>query len=243
MLQALKLELINNNLANVNTPGFKRQFLVSEERAFDQTLASMLPLGDPFAKADHDRDPEVITTETRTDFSAGPIRETGNPLDVALRHPLDFFVVQNESGTFYTRAGNFTLNVEGQLVTPDGAQVQGDGGALTASGANVHIAADGSLMADGRPVGRLQVVRFSDPKSLRRVEGTRFLLSEGGPTPEQVPADLAPRSLEMPNVSVISSMAEMITANRGFEAYTKVARTIDELNGIAIQQVGRPVRF
>ena len=94
ILQLLKLDVINNNLANSNSAGFKRQYVQAEERAFDQTLASQMRLNDPFAKPDHERTPEVTSQRTFTDFSPGPIMATGNPLDVALRHPYDFFVVQ-----------------------------------------------------------------------------------------------------------------------------------------------------
>ena len=242
VLQLLKLEVINNNLANANSAGFKRQYVQSEERAFDQTLASQMKLNDPYAKPDHERTPEVTATKTFTDFSAGPIAATGNPLDAALRNPKDFFVVQAAQGVRYTRAGNFTLNSEGELVTPDGARVQGDGGAIAAVGAGVKISEDGSIIADGNPVARVQVVRFEDPSVLKREEGTRFALGQGAAAPAQVDPDLVVQSVEMPNVSVISSMVEMVTANRGFDLYTKMARTIDELDTVAIQQVGRAPR-
>ncbi|NLF24642.1 MAG: flagellar hook-basal body protein [Deltaproteobacteria bacterium] len=238
----LELEVINNNLANANSAGFKRQFVQTEERAFDQTLASMMNLKDPYAKPDHDRTPEVKVKGTHTDFSPGPIATTGNPLDVALRHPHDFFVISAPQGVYYTRAGNFTLNTEGELVTPDGAQVQGDGGAISAVGAGVHLAEDGSVIGNGTALGRLQVVRFEDPSVLERLEGTRFRLKAGATAGTQVDPNLVTRSLEMPNVSVVTSMVEMVAASRGFELYTKTARTIDELNQVAIQQVGRAIR-
>ena len=97
-------------------------------------------------------------------------------------------------------------------------------------------------MADGERVGRLQVVRFADPSQLLRLDGTRFTLSPGGAAPAQVEPDLVTASLEMPNVSVVNSMVEMVAATRGFELYAKTARTIDEMNITAIQQVGRAVR-
>ena len=128
------------------------------------------------------------------------------------------------------------------MVTPDGAQVQGDGGAISAVGAGVHLAEDGSVIGNGTALGRLQVVRFEDPSVLERLEGTRFRLKAGATAGTQVDPNLVTRSLEMPNVSVVTSMVEMVAASRGFELYTKTARTIDELNQVAIQQVGRAIR-
>ncbi len=242
LLQFKKLDIVNNNLANVNTPGFKRQVLTSSTRSFDQTLASELVEDDPFAKGDFERTPEAVSTKTYTDFSPGPIRETGNPLDVALSNPNDFFVVAAPDGLQYTRAGSFSINGEGSIVTQDGFEVQGDGGALSANGGTVSISGSGAVMVDGQEIGRLQVVRFSDPTILERVGSSRFKIPQGAAAGESVPAELLTESLEMSNVSAISSMIELISTNRAFEMYEKTARTIDEVNTTAIQQVGRAIR-
>lgn len=239
LLQLQKLAVINNNLANVNTPGFKRQFIVSTTRSFDQTLASKLNPTDPYSKGDHDRTPEVLSPKTHTDFGLGSIKFTGNPLDVALRHPTDFFLINTPEGVQYSRAGNFTLNSEGELVTPDGLPVQGDGGAINAVGGAVSISNSGDVLVDGVSVARLQVARFADTQGLEQVGGTRFRLREVAQAPETIPADLEAQSLEMSNVSAISSMIDLIAANRGFEAYTRSARTMDEMNNLAATRLGQ----
>ena len=243
LLEFKRLDIVNNNLANVNTPGFKRQVLVSSQRTFDETLASRIELDDPYALSDHERTPEAESQGAYTDFSPGPIRETGNALDVALNNPKDFFVVNTPRGPEYTRAGSFTLSAEGALVTPDGHEVQGDGGTLTLQAGAVSISANGAVMLDGAEVGRLQVVRFQDPSLLERVGGTRFRVPQGAAAAsETVEADVVPRSLEMSNVSTVTSMIDLVAANRAFEMYEKTARTIDELNGTATQQIGRYIR-
>ncbi len=233
-----RVEVINNNLANSNTAGFKRGILVGQQQTFESTLAATLAKDDPFARGDHDRSPGVVSLEAKTDFSQGAIQATGNPLDVALRNPKDFFVVNGPSGPLYTRAGNFTMNVAGEIVTADGLQVSGDGGAIATTGVGVSISDDGSVRSNGQTVGRLQVVRIEDTTGLRAAGGTRFSL-QGGSTPAQVDADLASQSLEMSNVSVISAMIDLIAANRGFEMATKATQTVDGLNQAAISQVGR----
>ena len=244
ILQFAKLDVVNNNLANINTTGFKRQFIVSRDQSFDDTLASQLvsPLDDPYAKGDQERAPGVVEIGTYTDFSQGAIKETGNPFDVALTNPNDFFVIETPEGPQYTRAGNFTLNEEGTLVTSDGYPVQGDGGALIVNGSKASIGAGGTLIVDGVNVGNLQVVRFSDPSVLEQQGGCRFKVRDGQDGgAETVEADLVPGAVETSNVSAVTAMIELISTNRGFQMYERTARTIDEMNNIAVQQIGRKI--
>jgi flagellar basal-body rod protein FlgF len=240
-MQFRKLEVVTNNLANVNSPGFKKQSMQGEVQTFDQTLARAVEAEDPFARGDHDRAAGVVNVQTVTDFSSGSIRATGNPLDVALRNPNDFFVVETPQGQRFTRAGNFTLGPEGTLTTQDGFAVQGDGGALTAEGGSVSIGPDGALKVNDALVGTLRVVRFEDMRGLERSDGTRF--SQGSaPAPADIEPDVVPQSLEMANVSVISAVVDLMTANRGFQMYTKTSETIDAMNQSAINQYGRRTR-
>lgn len=239
MLQFRKLDVVNNNLANVNTPGFKRQMLVGEVQTFEETLASTVAQGDPYARGDHQRTPGTVNVRTATDFSPGPIKNTASPLDLALRNPNDFFVINTPSGLQYTRAGNFTLSEAGEIVTVDGFQLQGDGGAIAANGAGLTVTPDGSVKIGQEIVGKIQVVRLDNPEALERIGATRFQLKSGQGEPEQVEAELIPKALEMSNVSSISSMVDLITASKAFDMYTRSAQTIDSLNQIAISQVGR----
>jgi flagellar basal-body rod protein FlgG len=238
IVQLRKLEIQNNNLANVNTVGFKRQILVTSPEDFKDTFAKEMAGKDPFATGDQKRVATVNEIATHTDFSMGAIKSTGNPLDVALRNANDFFVVNTPQGRMFTRAGNFTLDANGALVTQDGMQVQGDGGAIIAQGAGANIGADGTVRAGGNIVGRLQIVRFAETKGLQPVEGTRFKVASG-PQPTPVEGFVEPRALEMSNVSAVTGMIDLITTNRAFDAYTKAAQTIDSLNQSAISQVGK----
>jgi flagellar basal body rod protein FlgG len=228
------MEVQNNNLANLNTVGFKGQFIIPQTQAFDKTLAHMMGL-DEGASPDAPALVEgVAEGVSLTDFSIGPILNTGNPLDVALQNQNEFFVVNTPNGPLYTRAGNFTLNENGDLVTHDGLQVQGDGGNINVQGSDIGIAADGSVRASGQTFGRLQVVRFDNTDLLERVEGARFRSLAGAPPPTQVAAAVQPQALEMSNVSAIKGMVDVIATSRAFEAYTKAAQTIDQLNQTSI---------
>lgn len=238
-LQFRKLEVQNNNLANLDTVGFKRQFLTNEVQPFDQTLANALGGADPYAKPDHDRTPGAINVKTVTDFASGPIKTTGNPFDVALADPRDFFVINTPNGIEYTRAGDFRLDGEGNIVTPDGSAVQGDGGPIAINGPGGSITPNGTVLQGTTPIGRLQVVRVDDPTTLDRAGNNRFKVQAGKPAPAAVDAQIITSSLEMSNATPVSSMVDLIVTNRAFEAYTKAAQTIDQLNQTAIGQVGR----
>ena len=238
--QLKRIEVVNNNLANINTAGFKRQFLVTQAESFDQTIASTMSKQDPYARGDHDRVMPVVSTETRTDFAAGPVKYTGNPLDVALRNPNDFFVISTNQGLQYTRAGDFTINTNGELVTQDGFPVQGEGGSIATSGSSVSINADGSVRAGGQTAGRLAVTRVDNPEKLERAGNSRFKLPQGGANAGvDVDPELVTSSLEMSNESAISSVVEMMTTQRAFQAYTKTIESVDTLNQAAINQIGR----
>lgn len=239
LLQMKKLEVENNNLANSSTVGFKRQFVVAEQQAFEDTLSGQLNQA-KYARADNQRVPSVGAYETYIDFSQGAIRHTGNPLDVALRTESDFFMVNTPNGREYSRAGNFAISQNGELVMQDGLQVVGDGGTIQLPGPGASINQDGSIQIQGITVGRLQVARFSDLTGLEPVGGARFRL-KSGPQPQQADAFVEPMSLEMSNVSAVSGMIDLIQTNRAFDAYSKAAQSLDTLNQAAITQVGKRV--
>lgn len=243
LLQLTKLDVVNNNLANVNTPGFKRELIVSEEQQFANTLAREMESEDPYARADDQRVHGISQVSTATDFTPGAIKATGNSLDVALRNSGDFFVINTPEGAQYTRAGNFTLNANGEIVTQDGLQVQGDGGAIAVNGPGVKVQPNGQVFADGQLAGTLQVVHFDQTDSLERVGGSRFKLAQGAVQPTAVEPDVEPSSLEMSNVSAITSMIDLIAANRAFDMYSRTARSIDDLNQVSIAQVGKGSQY
>src|SRR5262249_22598841 len=135
---------------------------------------------------------------------------------------------------------DFTLNSNGDLVTMDGQTVQGDGGAINVNVPGATISTSGDVIANKQRISTLQVARFENPQALERVGNSRFCLPTTGAAPTTVEADVIPESIEMANVSAISSMVDLISANRAFEMYTRTAQSIDQLNQTAIQQVGRP---
>lgn len=234
VLNELRLQVVGNNLANASTVGYKASRLVSRQQEFADTLAGALSTPGSRAEGDQERTPGVVSVETITDFTPGPVSFTGNPMHVALREANHFFVVNTPQGEQYTRAGNFTMDSTGNLTTPDGMPLMGEGGPITIANGAPTISGNGTVMANGEVVGRLRAVEIEDVKQLTRQGDVRFTLGGGG-QPAAIPASLVPQSVEMPNISVVDSMVEMIAANRSFEGYTKTIKTIDDLNERAIR--------
>ncbi|MDD2943301.1 MAG: flagellar hook-basal body protein [bacterium] len=234
LMRNRQLDVVANNLANVSTVGFKAERLVSRQENFEDTLASRLASDNERAQYDQQRTPGIIDIRTQTDFSAGPIEYTGNPLNVAINEENTFFVVQTPEEEQYTRAGNFSLNNLSQIVSADGYPVLGDGGPIQVPQGKVSIDSGGNVSVDGQSVAKLRTVRIDNTEALKRVEGVRFR-ADDPLTQEAVEPMLVPQSVETANLNVVEAMVEMIDAQRGFEAYTKTVQTIDDMNDRAIR--------
>lgn len=231
-----RVDIVGHNLANANTVGFKAERLVGRQQEFADTLAQIT--AGPTARnvGDHDRTPGVVNIQTITDFTVGPMNPTGDPLNVALNEKDQFFVVQTPEGEAYTKAGNFTLNGQGNIVTPDGLPVLGDGGPITVTNSMVSIAGNGQVYAGGTLAGKLRVVTIPDTKQLERTEGTRFKLRQGGTAAQTVERpEVITGTLEMSNTGVVQSMVEMIAAQKSFESYAKSVQTLGELNDTSLR--------
>jgi flagellar basal-body rod protein FlgG len=238
-----RLEVIANNLANVNTAGFKRDdvaFQAYLSSAEGVSAAVVPPYPSTQAGASF-----WVSYASRTDFSPGPLQQTGNRLDLALNGK-GFFSVESPEGTVYTRRGNFTLSPEGVLVTQEGWPVQGASGELRLDAGNsgpggldVSVGEDGTVRVNGRDVGRLRIEDFSNPSSLTKIGHGYFRPADAGAAAAPENARIAQGFLEMSNVEAVRAMTEMIEILRGYESYQRVIRSIDEANAKSINEVGR----
>ena len=235
MVQQLRLEMLANNIANINTIGHKGEKSVfrvetqaaTDQQAGDNTVQALSPYAPPFY--------------TMVDFSQGAMRQTGNPLDVAISGR-GLFSVDTPDGIQYTRQGSFTLDPAGVLVTQDGFPVLGDGGPITIEGGQVSIDMEGSVIVDGDTVGQLQLTAFNDEGVLKKVGNGRFTVDDpntAGQTPEG--STINQGYLETSNVNAVQAMTEMIETSRAFEAYQKVIQTVDDATSKSISDVGRPL--
>jgi flagellar basal-body rod protein FlgG len=230
-----RLESVSQNLANVNTPGYKAERLVFEVRPLDLDVHAALDpvLGETAA--------QVMAVASVRDFSQGPVRLSGNPLDLAI-NGRGFFAVTTPRGERYTRQGAFARDAEGYLVTASGNRVQGEGGDLRLGDGEVAIAEDGTVTVDDEVVGRIRVVDAGDPPALVAEGASLFVPVRGAAAAAPLPADavrLQAGAIEGANVDPVAGLVELIEVARGFDSYMQALRRIDELAGRAITDVGR----
>ncbi|MBN1912616.1 MAG: flagellar hook-basal body protein [Pirellulales bacterium] len=228
-VQATRLETIANNMANVETVGFKKNLAVFQARYAEAIQEGLMP---PGTGAIEDEGGGVMTRQTVTDFSSGPLKRTGRSLDMAIRGD-GFFAVEKEGQTYLTRAGNFMLNSRGDLMTQQGYPV------LNSTGGPISILSENGpweLTSDGvirQPQGGVeQTLGLMTPESL----GDLVKVGENLFRPLAEPRALEPAKrgvtneyLEMSGVQPTTEMVDMITASRIFEANTKMMQTHDQM--------------
>lgn len=210
-------DVLAHNLANVSTTGFRAEM---------QGFRAVPVRGDGASTRAF-----AVETTLGMDMRAGPVQTTGRALDVAAQGNA-WFSVQSLDGTeAYTRAGHFELDAEGQLVTPGGLPVLGDGGPINLPlNAQIDIGADGSItatVAGGAPqqAGRLKMVVPEGP--LQRGDDGLFR-AEDGELPAEPAARVMQGALEGSNVSAVETMVAMISAARQFEQQMKAIRSAEE---------------
>jgi len=224
-----QMDVVANNMANINTTGFK-----AEEILFEEWV-------NPVAR-DQDfigSDQQLSFTEdwaTMTDMQPGAFAQTGSPLDVALEGD-GFFVVDTPAGERWTRSGAFQINADGMLVDLSGNPVQGEGGQITfdPSETEITIAADGTVMTQAGSKGKLRIVEFDDPRVLAR-EGEN--LYSGGEPLANAETRAVQGFIERSNVSGVTEMAEMIRVNRAYQTLASIMQRQDDLRTSAIRRLG-----
>jgi flagellar basal-body rod protein FlgG len=230
----LRLESLSNNLSNAGTVGFKMDhvaFRLPEDRE---------PITVPGADGTNPADDTTLIPVVRTiDFSPGPYRQTGNPMDAAIRGE-GFFCVAAPDGLRYTRNGSFSLGPEGILSTQSGYPVLGTGGEIAVDGSAVVIDSSGNVFVDGESAGTLRIVRFENPQSLRKTGEGLFSADEAAVEEAVEEPSVDQGVLEESNVNTVRMMTEMIEVLRGFETYQKVIHSIGEATSRTIASVGSP---
>ena len=230
---ARQMDIVANNVANMNTTGYKSENLLFEEFISPEGSAESFQSGD--------RDLSfVLDDRTVGNFATGTLETTGSQFDVAIQGE-GFFAVQTPAGERYTRAGSFTLDSTGQLTTHDGNPVLGDGGApilFEASDTQISISSNGTITSANGEIGRLRVVNFEDPQQLNRVGSTLFSAEDA----QQIAADnakIVQFSLEGANVDAISQISQMIEVQRAYDQLANIMREQNDLRETAIQRLGR----
>ena len=245
LTQQHRLDSIANNLANVNTTGFKSEKLAFRDtfrRYAHDMIDPNTTLTDkvPWPQANLLAQPRI--SEAVIDMSQGPMKSTGNPLDLAIAGD-GFFRVQTPEGEFLTRQGVYHLSAEGFVVDAHGNQLLGAGGPLQVpEGGAVLVDADGGFSVNGELIDTIELVRVEDPRALEKV-GNSLLRIRPGADAQAIPAEdstVEQGFLEAANVNVVSEMVNMIEAMRAFEAYQKMISGSFEQDKKAIAEVGAP---
>ncbi|TRD11077.1 flagellar basal-body rod protein FlgG [Erythrobacter insulae] len=240
--QDARMRVIANNLANIGTTGFKRDRADFATLAYqEQRVAGQQSTGQTAYAVGKNLGTGVQVMGTSRIESQGTLNTTGNTLDVALDGP-GFFQVELPGGgeIAYTRAGNFTLSPEGQLITSQGYTVT-PAIQIPQGVESISIAPDGTVSAvqpgTAAPVqlGQLTVASFVNPAGLRAI-GDNFLVETGASGPAEIgPAGLNGRGnvrqgmLEASNVNVVEELVEMIEAQRAYEINSKMISAVDEM--------------
>ncbi len=236
-----RMQLIANNLANVNTVGFKmdrgRYQMINPTDLPGKTAANPTDLAATRAHLFWNN------FSSYTDYSNGALKRTDNDFDLAIVGN-GFFCVQGPDGEHYTRKGNFTLDADGVLVTHNGWPVLGNGGEITIdSQENPHrdarfvVDSQGNVAVDGQIIDQLRIVDFTELKSLTKAGDTRFKAT-GVPANEVADARISQGFIETSNVDSVKMMTEMIEVLRGYESYQKIIQNADDTYSQAIEKIG-----
>jgi flagellar basal-body rod protein FlgF len=219
-----RFEIINNNIANVSTPGYKASRPVFE-----------VITGESTTDASQMENTYVNIPDTYVSFAAAPIVESGKNIDFAIEGD-GFFVISTKDGDRYTRNGKFAIDQEKRLVTADGDPVMGRGGFVTVDGQDIFVEADGSVYVDKAFIDVLRVVDFKDRSSIRNYGRNLFVNSDPA-NPEIEPENYTIRQgfYEASNVDIMREMIDMIQTVRAYEAYSKVDQYFNDILGKLIE--------
>ncbi|MDQ6992436.1 MAG: flagellar basal-body rod protein FlgG [Mariprofundus sp.] len=239
--QALNVDVISNNIANVNTTGFKRGRANFEDLMYQQIKApgaeasaagTQLPSGIQVGLG-------VRTAGVSSVFAEGSFQQTNNPLDLTIQGRGFFQVQQANGNTAYTRAGAFSLNATGQIVTQNGDTLQ-PGITIPTDAQSIQVAPDGtvSVVQPGGTqsvVGQIQIADFLNQGGLTHLGGNLFQPNNasgqpviGNPT-ENGLGSMTQGSLEMSNVSMVEEMVNLIAGQRAYEMNSKAIQASDEM--------------
>lgn len=199
---AREMQIVANNIANAATTGFRSEGLIFSEYVQSVDHGASLSIGQGNVQ--------------NTSFEQGALTQTNGTYDLAIEGD-GFFLVETPAGERLTRAGAFSANAAGDLVTYDGYRVLDAGGAplFVPPGETIAVAADGTLSANGAPLGQVGVVRPIDPLDMVREDGVMFRTDSGFEPAET--ARVLQGFVENSNVNPIGQLARMIEVQRAYE--------------------------
>lgn len=246
MVQERVLEILANNVANMNTTGFKEEqvtFAALEANPWP-SYASPLPpaqfkldMRDLYPLRGNEMG-YVTLANVETSHLQGALKRTGSNTDIAIQGD-GFFAINTPFGERYTRDGSFALTSDGTLISKNGATVMGERGAITGlSEGQMSILPTGEVYEGDKFIDKLKTVAFSDQKLLQRLGDNLFV--HDGP-PENIVesnSELTQGFIEGSNVNPMKNMTNMIIAHRTYEALQKAVKAYDNTMQLAAQKIG-----
>lgn len=224
-----KQELTAHNIANVSTPGYKRDMLFTKELTRAQRKLISTP-------SDWQK---PMVNEVYTDYTSGVFDKTGNPLDMAIDGD-GFFTLELADGSMVlTRAGSFTVNNEGFLAFPGGPLVIGEGGPIEVGDGKVTVSQTGEVDVDGAVIGRIVPMTVDNIDRLTKLGGCLFAVPEGVELIAVTTANIRQGYLEAANVDIVGEMIDMIVSFRSYEANARALQAQDQSLEHLFDRVGR----
>lgn len=222
-----RMHNISNNLANSGTAGFKKDMTITHPflDQLNRVGAGGYMSGSP------------AQVSTFVDHSAGMLKFTGNPLDVAIKDN-GFFEVMSERGPMYTRQGNFQVDASGRLVTANGLPVMSNGSEIRLNGNQPAIDQNGKVWEGDKLAGQLRVVKFTNLDDLLKLGGGFYSATPAAGMQEMPQAAVRQGYLEAANVVPMDEMVRMIETMRHFESSQRVIQSYDEMMDKAINVIG-----
>jgi flagellar basal-body rod protein FlgF len=243
MLQMARQDVVANNLANVNTTGFKKSSTVA--RAFPAMLMSRLGELDTSTGSPQPQKAEVIgylgtgacLDGIINDYSVGNLKQTHNATDLAFGRADTYLAVETPDGVCYTRAGNLKINGDGLLTTNQGYAVLDDNYDYIYLEGEFAVDEMGYVTDNGEEIARLLVVGFENQDELERLGGS-LLRTDQEPELVDMP-EILPGYLEESNVVAVQEMVTLINVVRSYEALQKIIQSEDEATQTVLNEVGR----
>jgi|AntRauTorckE6833_2_1112554.scaffolds.fasta_scaffold36219_2 flagellar basal-body rod protein FlgF len=208
-----QMTLSANNVANMSTPGYKGQDTLFQEYMVKGETAK-------------DNLSQVVDSKGFRRMDQGPLKQTHNPLDMAISGD-GYFAVDTPEGTRYTRAGNFALNNEGIIVTPQGHQVQDEGGAaiqIPAGENQITVTGKGNISTENGEIAKLKMVDFNNPQALKQI-GDGLYIAEDMNEIAAPDAKVIQGAIEGSNVQPVLEMTKMLEILRTYQSVQKMVQT------------------
>ncbi len=244
--QQLEIDNISNNLANVNTNGFKKSMIHFQDLIYQTLQEAGSPTSASTSKPNElSVGVGVKPVSTQKIFTQGGLENTGNPLDLSIEGEGFFMITKADGEMSYSRDGSLRINDEGRIVTADGFYLE-PGITIPSDTESISISPDGIIMAkpfgsiDSNQIGQIQLSRFINPAGLKSVGGNRYLpTTASGEAMTGTPGtgefgEIHQGYVETSNVAIVEEMVNMIIAQRAYELNSKTVKTAESMIELAV---------